>query len=303
MAHIRAIYFPIAYAVDKDHDDLCGYVQLNFALPRKLRVAAGDKGWLSDVWTDKVLGMKSDAFRSVGFDVSGLVQLLTLPRQLRRDNCYNLRLIKMTSAGAIKTISVTKSYNDGPDKSWLTVANGNFGLDLTWKPAEKSTWMESFIRNTLTIAVGFIPTVGPIVQILFSVGWELISQENPQGAYDLIKTLCPGIDLTDKIISDMVQGAKETQQLMPDGWDKMGLDFKSLEARSDSLAPRPIEDDMDRTLTMMLQGAILAASGTPNDRPKADEPPGEIIKDNAENATQGVVSVATDAGKTLGSVA
>ena len=302
MAHIRAVYFPVAYAVDKDHDDLCSYVQVNFALPRKIKLAAGDKDWF-DVWTDKVLGMRTDAFRSVGFDVSGLIQLLTLPRQLRRDNCYNLRLIKITGGGAIKTISVTKSYRDGPDKSWLTIANGNYGLDLTWKPAEKSTWIENYIRNTLTVAAGFIPVVGPIVQVLFSVGWEIISQENPQGAYDLLKNLCPGIDLTDKIISEMIQTGKETQALLPDGWDKMGLDFKKLEARSDNLKPRPIEEDMDKTLTMMLQGAILASSGTPNEQPKQDETPGEVIKDNAENATDGVVNLATDAGKTLASVA
>ena len=301
MAHIRAIYFPVAYAVDKDHDDLCGFVQVNFALPRKIKLAAGDKDWY-DVWTDKVLGMRTDAFRSVGFDVSGLIQLLTLPRQLRRDNCYNLRLIKIMGGGGIKTISVTKSYNDGPDKSWLTIANGNYGLDLTWKPCEKSTWIENFIRNTLTIAVGFIPVVGPIVQILFSVGWEIISQENPKGAYDLLKNMCPGIDLTDKVISDMMQTAKETQALLPDGWDKMGLDFKNLELRSDDLQPMLIDEDMDKTLTMMLQGAILASSGTPNEHPKEDETPGEVIKDNAENATDGVVSLATDVGKTLASV-
>ena len=114
--------------------------------------------------------------------------------------------------------------------------------------------------------------------------------------------MCPGIDLTDKVISDIVQSAKETQKLMPDGWDKMGLDFKKLEVRSDDLQPRPIEEDMDKTLTMMLQGAILASSGTPNEHPKEDETPGEVIKNNAENATQGVKSLATNVGKTLGSV-
>ena len=301
MTHIRAIYFPVAYAVDKDHDDLCGFVQVNFALPRKIKIASGDKDWF-DVWTHQVLGMRTDAFRAVGFDVSGLIQLLTLPRQLRRDNCYNLRLIKMVGGGAIKTISVTKSYNDGPDKKWTDVAKGNYGLDLTWKPAEKSTWIENFIRNTLTIAVGFIPVVGPIVQILFSVGWELISQDDPQGAYDLLKELCPGIDLTDKVISDMIQTAKETQKLLPDGWDKMGLDFKKIEARSDNLQPRTINEDMDKTLTMMLQGAILASSGTPIENSKEDETTGEVIKENAENATDDVVHLGTDVGKTLGSV-
>ena len=301
MAHIRAIYIPIAHSVDKDHDDLCGYVQVNFALPRKIRVAAGDNDWF-DVWTDKVLGMKTDAFRAVGFDVSGLVQLLTLPRPLRRDNCYNLRLIKIMGGAGIKTVPVTKSYNDSSDKSWLTVANGNFGLDLTWKPPTKSTWTENFIRNTLTIAVGFIPGVGPIVQIMFAVGWEMISQDDPKGAYDLLKNMCPGIDLTEKIVTDLTQSAQETKKLMPDGWDKIGLNNKQLDICTDDLPPRQIEEDMDRTLPMMLQGAILASSGTPNDNPKADDTPGEVITNNAENATQGVVSLATDLGKTLGSV-
>ena len=244
-------------------------------------MAEGDKDWF-EVSTDKILGIKTDRARSVGFDVTGLVQLLSLPRQLRRDNCYNLRLIKILDFGWVKTIPVTKSYSDDRDLSWLTVANGNYGLDLTWKPPEKSTWMESFIRNTLTIAIGFIPGVGPLLAITFTVGWELLSQENPQAAYDLLKSLCPGLELGENVMKSLVQDAKDTHDWMPDGWDKMGLIFNNLEARSDQLQPRPIEEDMDRKLPMMLQGEVLASSGKPIENPKAeDDTPGEVIKDNA----------------------
>ena len=273
-------------------------MQVSFALPRKIKLAQGDKDWF-EVSTHKVLGMRTDALRSVGFDVTGLIELLALPRQLRKDNCYNLRLIKAVDSRAIKTIPVTKSYSDKPDKSWTTIANGNYGLDLTWKPAEKSTWVEQYIRNTLTFAIGFVPVVGPFVQILFSVGWEIVVQEDLDGAYKMLKELCPSVDLTDKIISELTRTAKDTQQFLPDGWDKMGLDFKKLDARSDQLQPRPIEEDMDKQLPMMLQGEILASSGTPNERPKDDEIPGEVIVDNAENATQGVVDLAADVELTV----
>ncbi|KAL6712891.1 hypothetical protein ACLMJK_009603 [Lecanora helva] len=300
MAHIRAVYFPVNFSVDKDHPDLCSYVQVSFAMERKIRTLKEDGGW-REIWTHKSLGLRSDAFWSVGFDVTGLIELLSLPRQLRKDNCYNLGLIKSVLGGQIKSVSVSKTFGSGPDISWADMANANYGLDLTWKPCEKSSWMENYLRNVLTIATGFVPVVGALVQVVFSVGWELISQEDPQAAYELLKNLAPGIDLTDKIISELIRTAKDTQRFLPDGWDKMGLDFKKQEARSDNLAPRPIEEDMDKKMPMLLQGEILASTGTKNDDPK-DEEPGTVIKENAENATEGVKNVATDVEKTAGSI-
>lgn len=291
MAHIRAIYFPVAYTVDKDHPDLCSFVQVNFALPRKVKFAVDNTGW-KDIWCDKVLGLRADAFLTVAFDVTGLIELLSLPRQLRKDNCYNLRLIKIVGGG-FKTAPLSTSYKDGADKPWTKIAGGNYGLDLMWKPCEKSTWAENYIRNTLTIAVGFIPVVGPIVQVFFSVGWELLSQDDPQGAYEVLKNLCPGIDLGDKLINELLRTAKETRLFLPDGWDKMGLEFKP-KVHEDTLAPRPIEEDMDKKLPMLLQGEILADSGKPNEQPKEDEDPGLVVQENPEGATEGIKNLETD---------
>lgn len=101
----------------------------------------------------------------------------------------------MASTSAIETVSVTKSFEDRYDKSWLAVAKGNFGLDLTWRAPGKTTWMESFVRNTLTFAIGYIPVVGPLLQIASSLGWILISEEDTGAVFAMLKDMCPSIDL------------------------------------------------------------------------------------------------------------
>ena len=63
--------------------------------------------------------------------MTGLIQLLSLPRQLRKDNCYKLQLVRWILAYDVKTVPVTKSVSDSLDKPWTAVAGGNFGLDLT----------------------------------------------------------------------------------------------------------------------------------------------------------------------------
>ena len=138
------MYLPVSYTVSKDHQDLCSFVQLNFALDRKVNFWRGGTNYGPHT-TNKVLGLNKDSRSTVGLDVRGLIQLLTLPRQLRRDNCYKLKLVRLISASDVKTVPVTQSVSDDFDKSWTQVASGNFGLDLTWRAPEKTTWMENFI--------------------------------------------------------------------------------------------------------------------------------------------------------------
>ena len=52
------------------------------------------------------------------------------------------------------------------------------------------------MMNVLTIGLGMIPVAGPILAILFPIAWTLIV--DPDSAYDLLKDLVPGIDLTDR---------------------------------------------------------------------------------------------------------
>ncbi|KAL8671355.1 MAG: hypothetical protein Q9168_004137 [Polycauliona sp. 1 TL-2023] len=292
LAPIRAIYLPVAHSVSKDHSDLCSFVQVNFALSRTVKFWHGE-GWFRDVTTDKVLGLKQDVQRTLALDVAGLVSLLTLPRQLRRDNCYNLKLIKLQQSISLQPDpGVSKSYSDGPDISWLTVAKGNYGLDLTWQPPQKSTWQESFIKNTLTVATGFIPGVGPIVQIMFSVGWTLISQEDPQAAFAVLKELAPGFDLGEKIITEIKKAAKETRAFLPDGWEELNLKTQQ-EVVKVEMASRPVEA-MDAMLPMILQKEVLDATGNSPDKESSGG-----SQDEGETLVDVAAGDMVDAGKTV----
>ena len=256
-------------------------MQVNFALSRTIKVWHGE-GKFADVTTDKVLGLQKNIHRTLALDVTGLIELLTLPRQLRRDNCYNLKLIKLQQAISFTAPkNVSKSFSDTGDKNWTDVAKGNFGLDLVWQPPQKSTWQENFIRNVLTIGIGFVPTAGPFLQIMFSVGWTLLSEENPQSAFETLKNLCPGIDLTEKVIEEIKKSAGETRKFLPDGWEELNLKLQEKTVDDAKTTPRPIEK-MDAMLPMLLQKEVLDATGNSPDKeqPNGSDDPGTTITDN-----------------------
>ncbi|KAI4094834.1 MAG: hypothetical protein LQ339_007397 [Xanthoria mediterranea] len=281
LAFIRAIYLPVAYSVSKDHPELCSFVQMNFALSRTVKFWHGE-GRFDDVKTDQVLGLQPDVKRTLAVDVTGLIQLLTLPRQLRRDNCYNLKLLQLHPATSMPMddLWISKYYAHKTDISWVTVAKGNYGLDLTWQPPQKSTWEETFIKNTLTVAAGFVPAVGPIVQIMFSVGWTLISEEDPQAALRLLQDLCPAVDLSEHIVDELKKAAAESREFLPDGWKELNLQTQrhAVEAKT---TPKPIEP-MDAMLPMSLQKQVLDATGNSPDEdtaPDESEDGGETVAD------------------------
>ncbi|KAL9026402.1 MAG: hypothetical protein Q9196_004928 [Gyalolechia fulgens] len=280
LANIRAIYLPVAWSVSKDHPDLCSFVQVNFALSRTVKFWHGE-GHFDDVKTDQVMGLRKNVQRTLALDVTGLIQLLTLPRQLRRDNCYNLKLLMLEQAISLQPKQgVSKSYSDGPDLSWIRVANGNYGLDLTWHPPQKSTWQENFIKNVLTIGIGFVPGVGPILQIMFAVGWTMVTQDDPEAAFQVLKDLCPGIDLTEKILSELKNTARETRLFLPDGWKELNL--KTQESVVEvQMVTRPVEA-MDAMLPMLLQKQALAATGNNPDEETStgSQDEGQTLVDN-----------------------
>ncbi len=266
--------------MSKDHPELCSFVQVNFALSRTVKFWHGE-GHFKDIKTDAVMGLQKTIQSTLALDVTGLIELLTLPRQLRRDNCYNLKLLKLQQAISLQPDpGVSKTYSDGPDISWLTVANGNYGLDLTWQPPQKTTWQENFIRNVLTIGIGFVPGVGPILQIMFPVGWTMVSEEDPEAAFELLKNLCPGIDLTEKMIDELRKAATETRDFLPDGWKELKLKTQQHAVQAVT-TPKPIEA-MDAMLPMMLQKEVLDATGNSPDKdtPGGSPDEGETLVDN-----------------------
>ena len=176
--------------------------------------------------------------------------------------------------------------SDSLDKPWTAVAGGNFGLDLTWRPPEKTTWIENFIRNTLTIAIGFVPVAGPFLQVAFSVGWTLLSTEDPQEAFELLKNLCPGIDLAENIAKEIIKSSNETKKFLPEGWQSLNLSTQKKAVDEQPGGNKPIED-MDKGLPMLMQREVLNSTGNnPGGEKKGadDQGDGEKVADNPVSA-------------------
>lgn len=127
--------------------------------------------------------------RTLGIDVYGLMHLLCIPRQLRRDNAFGLRLLKAIDRTTVVTARLDGNYSADYDISWLTVARANFGLDLQWKPApEQSNWFWEWFGRLATVVLGMIPVIGPFLAVGFPIAWAVIT--DPDNVYTIFKETC-----------------------------------------------------------------------------------------------------------------
>ncbi|KAL8888462.1 MAG: hypothetical protein Q9215_004105 [Flavoplaca cf. flavocitrina] len=266
--------------LSKGHPDLFLFVQVNLPLSMTVRFWHGE-GRYYDVNTVMVLGLPKNVHRTLALGVAGLVQLLTIPRQLCTDNSYNLEFLKFQQAISLQPAQpISKSYSDSPDLNWIHVTNGGFGLELVWQPTQKYTWTEQLIKNSFTVATGFIPGVGLTVQLMFSIRWTLISQENPQAAFAVLNELAPGVDLQKKIIIGLKIAASEAIASLTDGWKELNLQMQQKPVEA-AMASKPVEA-MNAMLPMILQKEVLDATGNSPDKeqPRGSEDEGETLVEN-----------------------
>ena len=200
LAYVRAIYIPIAHSASEDHPDLSTWVQINFARDRTVSVwRAGTQ--FHDYKADKLKGFGIHKDLTLGLNFTGLVELLSIPRQFRKVNPYTGKLVRIVPENWVKTVAVAKSYRDSDDISWLTIQKAHSGLDLMWKSVEKSFWFEAFAKNAMTFAIGLIPAAGPLLSVAFSLTWAAFKDED--AFWEELALWCPGIKLTDAFKSDL----------------------------------------------------------------------------------------------------
>lgn len=291
LAPIRAIYLPLAHTASEDHPRLSAWVQVSFAQTRGVMVWRGGNSFLNHP-IDSTYGLGVHSRHAVGFDVHGLMQLLALPRQLRNNNAYASRLIKIVTQESLRSQGSATTLLARYNISWLTVANANFGLDLQWVPTQRSNWFENFMKNVLTIAIGMIPVCGPILAIAFPVAWTLI--RDPESAFDELKDLIPTIDLADRIIREhILKSVNETRQYLPSGWEQLALPAQpsagqmgNAETEKDVGVSKPVAslEEIGMSFGFAMAGEILAKrdlvarpEDEPTDESTEEDGPGEVL--------------------------
>lgn len=162
---------------------------MNFATGRDIRIishhykaehdlpglySVTDGTW-ETVRTEVALGLHSDANWTLAINIPHLVNLLSVPRFLRKHNVFSSKTIRMVDQLCVSTKGNVQKFSDGADIDWTTIVNANFGLTVQWAPPNPSAWLVGFIKNSVTIALGFIPFIGPIAAVAFPLAFTAIT--------------------------------------------------------------------------------------------------------------------------------
>ncbi|KAI9043687.1 uncharacterized protein KD926_003037 [Aspergillus affinis] len=204
------IYIPVAHQDSEDYPEVCTFLQVNFASNREVNM-------LTQFELDATLGLAPDAKWTMAINIRQLVNLLSLPRQMRGHNCFSSHIVRMVDRKLTPTTGIAQKSTDGrPDLSWTTVASANYGLSIQWKPPTPTIWLADFIRNSLTVAVGFIPVIGPLAAVCFPLTWTAIA--DPSNFEHTLRELAPVVDLAMQVAAEVQKSAQEQVLYMPKGW-------------------------------------------------------------------------------------
>ena len=123
--------------------------------------------------------------QSLVINIPGVYALLSLPAQLRNldKGLYQAKvdrqeLIHLIGAGTINystTPPVVQKWNFSRDIDMSAVISDNFDVDPMWTPYEYSSWVLDLMENLTVNAPGYIPMVGPLISVSFSVGLTAIT--------------------------------------------------------------------------------------------------------------------------------
>ncbi|KAJ4055951.1 hypothetical protein NW753_006721 [Fusarium oxysporum] len=100
-ARVRATCIPIAFAASEDHPHLSMWLQVSFTQNRVVDIWRGDSTF-SGHETDTMSGLRVWRDVTVGFDITGLTELLSCPRQFRKVNPYQAKFIELVHRDSIE---------------------------------------------------------------------------------------------------------------------------------------------------------------------------------------------------------
>ena len=186
IAHVRAIYIPVAHSASPDYPHLSTWVQVNFAMDRSVPIWRGGHKFEKHEMT-KLKGLAISRKETIGFNIAALIQLLTIPRHFRKENCnpYTECCIQIVPAKDVVTVKNTLTYGHVGDINFATIQKAHSGLDLMWKKADDKAWSEDFAKNLLAFGLGFVPGIGPLLAITFTIAWSAVRDDKEKFWNDL----------------------------------------------------------------------------------------------------------------------
>ncbi|KAK8009901.1 hypothetical protein PG990_008866 [Apiospora arundinis] len=273
LAHIRAIYIPVAQSASKEYPHLSTWVQVKFSRDQKVDILR-DTGKFEKQEMTKLKGLAIAREQTIGLNIAGLVELLTIPRHYRKADMtpFTAKLVKIVPASTVKTVKVSASYEHGGDLEWTAIEKAHSGLDVMWKKAEKGSWVGDFTKNLMVFGIGFVPGIGPLLAIAFSLTWTAV-QGDEDDFFKELSLWCPAVKITDAFKADVKKSAAVTRTY---------VDPKHLKEKKTAHAGSVGKDPKtDPKMTLAEAKKLLDASGkeaTANDTKKIFTEESKTIK-------------------------
>lgn len=242
----RAIYFPLAHQAGPGYEDLCVYMMIDFRLRQGVEMLSPGGGRYLSLQFDRERGLTYRHGDVMSFDLRGIYDYLILPPQLRAPE----KGLYKTERRGDELITMWDRYRPTPQNPRLVtrpftrhidlvrVINDNFGVDVTWQPYQYSSWVVNFITHVTTLALGFVPVIGPLLSVSFSIGLQIIM--DPEGFRDQ-NILHLGAD----IIAALIDSGSQARQNLPRSHQRSGAKILLIEGGSEEPAEQeaPYEEN------------------------------------------------------------
>lgn len=198
------------HSSNPDYPELCTFVHVNFALEKTVNIFHdfGNETRPVQFTMDKSTGIHIDHEWAIAISVPGLVKLLEIPLEFRKGNVYSTKNIMMVKSSELQTkYRIDRHYSDDTDLAFEKVLSSNVGIDLQPILNAPEFWWKTFIRNSTTIALGFIPIVGPIAAASFQLIWMAVDE--PENLIRELRNQMQTVDLTMGLIDELKRDLKE----------------------------------------------------------------------------------------------
>ncbi|KAJ5717093.1 hypothetical protein N7488_002739 [Penicillium malachiteum] len=200
---------------------------------------------------DTTLGLRADAEWTMAVNIPQLVNLLSVPRFLTKHTVFSAQIIRLVGPDMVSTKGNVQTFSDSADISWTTIVNANFGLTVQWAPPSPSVWLMDFIKNSVTIALGFIPVIGPIAAVAFPLAFTAIA--DPANFHSTLRGVLPQTKLIEHIIYQVTKSTNDQKGYLSDSWRKSIEDGGSLftpatSAGTKQPGPAPPKQALDKSI-------------------------------------------------------
>ena len=170
---------------------------VDFRLRDEISFRHRDKDTRVKLSTNGTFGLGNNNWQySLGFDLEGLYPHLALPHQMRhpeqhlytplKDGDELIWIVKSTDIPDYYTEHTTNIvFNREIDLA--NVVSANLVVELVWAPYEFDNWLVSVFTNIVSFGIGFIPVVGSLMSIGFTITVTAITDQEYFSSSDVLE--------------------------------------------------------------------------------------------------------------------